>query len=305
MKIQKVLMLSFGILSSLAAAQDKDYSGAELYTRDTQMYGKYEARMLMAADSGIVSSMFLYHNDSYMGGDEPWVEVDIEILGKKPSSFQSNIITGSAESKITSEKHHALTPAANASYHTYGMEWTPTYVSWIIDGVTVRKVMADSNDTYGQVAALIREQGLRFNLWSSESEGWVGRFDESNLPLHQYINWVKVYTYTPGAGENGSDFTLDWTDDFDTFDDNRWATGDWTFDGNRVTMSPENVTVRDGYLVLSLTKAGEEGFQGEVPKDDGSTAIRKKGSSIHSKASRTESYKTFDLIGRYKGQKKK
>ncbi len=305
MKIQKVLMLSFGILSSLAAAQDKDYSGAELYTRDTQMYGKYEARMLMAADSGIVSSMFLYHNDSYMGGDEPWVEVDIEILGKKPSSFQSNIITGSAESKITSEKHHALTPAANASYHTYGMEWTPTYVSWIIDGVTVRKVMTDSNDTYGQVAALIREQGLRFNLWSSESEGWVGRFDESNLPLHQYINWVKVYTYTPGAGENGSDFTLDWTDDFNTFDENRWATGDWTFDGNRVTMSPENVTVRDGYLVLSLTKAGEEGFQGEIPKDDGSTAIRKKGSSIHSKASRTESYKTFDLIGRYKGQKKK
>ncbi len=305
MKIQKVLMLSFGILSSLAAAQDKDYSGAELYTRDTQMYGKYEARMLMAADSGIVSSMFLYHNDSYMGGDEPWVEVDIEILGKKPSSFQSNIITGSAESKITSEKHHALTPAANAGYHTYGMEWTPTYVSWIIDGVTVRKVMTDSNDTYGQVAALIREQGLRFNLWSSESEGWVGRFDESNLPLHQYINWVKVYTYTPGAGENGSDFTLDWTDDFDTFDDNRWATGDWTFDGNRVTMSPENVTVRDGYLVLSLTKAGEEGFQGEVPKDDGSTAIRKKGSSIHSKASRPESFKTFDLIGRYKGQKKK
>ncbi len=305
MKIQKVLMLSIGILSSLAAAQDKDYSGAELYTRDTQMYGKYEARMLMAADSGIVSSMFLYHNDSYLGGEEPWVEVDIEILGKKPTSFQSNIITGSAEKKTMSEKHHALDPAANEGYHTYAMEWTPTYVAWIIDGITVRKTMTDSNDTKGQVAALIREQGLRFNLWSSESEAWVGRFDESHLPLHQYINWVKVYSYTPGAGENGSDFTLAWTDDFDTFDENRWATGDWTFDGNRVTMSPENVTVLDGHLVLSLTKAGEEGFRGEVPKDDGSTAIRKKRTSIHTANAHPESFKTFDLIGRYQGQKKK
>lgn len=304
MKLQKVLMLTAGILSSMAMAQDKDYSGAELYTRDTQMYGKYEARMYMAAGSGIVSSMFLYHNDSYMGGEEPWVEVDIEILGKKPESFQSNIITGTAEKKKTSEKHHALSPAANMGYHTYGMEWTPTYVSWIIDGVTVRKTMTDSNDTKGQVAALIREQGLRFNLWSSESAAWVGAFDESILPVHQYIDWVKVYTYTPGAGENGSDFTLAWTDDFDSFDDSRWATGDWTFDGNRVTMSPENVTIADGHLVLSLTKAGAEGFQGIVPTDT-PTAIRKNNGSIRPTVSHPESLATFDLMGRYKGQKKK
>lgn len=301
MKLTKVLMFTAGILSASAMAQGKDYSGAELYTRDTQMYGKYEARMYMAAGSGIVSSMFLYHNDSYLGGDEPWVEVDIEILGKAPASFQSNIITGTADSKKTSEKHHALSPAANEGYHTYGMEWTPTYVSWIIDGVTVRKTMTDSNDTKGQVAALIREQGLRFNLWSSESEGWVGAFDESILPVHQYIDWVKVYSYTPGAGENGSDFTLAWTDDFNEFDDSRWATGDWTFDGNRVTMSPDNVSIADGHLVLSLTKAGSEGFQGTVPTD----AIRKNNGGIRAGVSRPEYLSTFDLMGRYKGLAKK
>lgn len=301
MKLTKVLMFTAGILSASALAQSKDYSGAELYTRDTQMYGKYEARMYMAAGSGIVSSMFLYHNDSYLGGDEPWVEVDIEILGKAPASFQSNIITGTADSKKTSEKHHALSPAANEGYHTYGMEWTPTYVSWIIDGVTVRKTMTDSNDTKGQVAALIREQGLRFNLWSSESEGWVGAFEESILPVHQYIDWVKVYSYTPGAGENGSDFTLAWTDDFNEFDDSRWATGDWTFDGNRVTMSPDNVSIADGHLVLSLTKAGSEGFQGTVPTD----AIRKNNGGIRAGVSRPEYLSTFDLMGRYKGLAKK
>ncbi|MDD6091037.1 MAG: family 16 glycosylhydrolase [Hallerella succinigenes] len=306
MKFKKVLfMLGLGLLSSTAVAQDKDYSGAELFTNETQMYGKYEARMMMATGSGLVSSMFLYHNDSYMGDPEPWVEVDIEILGKVPNKFQSNIITGNAAKQITSEKHHDLPGNANEGYHTYGMEWTPNYVAWFIDGVQVRKTMTDSNDTKNQVAALIREQGLRFNLWSSEVTSWVGEWNDAILPVHQYINWVKVYTYTPGAGENGSDFTLAWTDDFDTFDDSRWGAGNWTFDKNRVTMSPDNVTVKDGTLILSLTKAGQEGFTGVVPVDTDNTAIRKSKSVKSVGASYPEYLSTFDLIGRYKGEKKR
>lgn len=306
MKFKKVLfMLGIGILSSTAAAQDRDYSGAELFTNETQMYGKYEARMMMATGSGLVSSMFLYHNDSYMGDPEPWVEVDIEILGKVPGKFQSNIITGNAAKKVTSEKHHDLPGNANEGYHTYGMEWTPNYVAWFIDGELVRKTMTDSNDTKGQVAALIREQGLRFNLWSSTVTAWVGEWDDAILPVHQYINWVKVYTYTPGAGENGSDFTLAWTDNFETFDDSRWGAGNWTFDENRVMMSPDNVTVQDGTLILSLTKAGMEGFTGTVPTDSESTAIRKSKSVKSASASHPEYLSTFDLIGRYKGEKKR
>lgn len=301
MKIQKILTtLSVGLLFSTGLAQDKDYSAAELYTRDTWMYGKYEARMKMATGSGLVSSMFLYYNDSYMGSPEPWVEVDIEILGKKPGSFQSNIISGSAEKKVTSEKVHALDGAANEVYHVYGMEWTPTYVAWFIDGNLVRKTMTDSSDAKGQVVNLVREQSLRFNLWSSEATSWVGAFDDSILPVHQYIDWVKVYAYTPGAGEGNSDFTLSWTDDFEAFDDSRWATGNWTFDGNRVTMSPDNVNVQDGHLILSITKVGEEGFSGTVPEDS-TTAIRKQ--ALRSPGiSHPEFLNSFDLIGRYKGK---
>ena len=114
MKIKKILTI---LVFFTAFAFAKDYSGAELYTNETYQYGKFEARMYMAAGSGLVSSMFLYHNDSYMGDPEPWVEVDIEVLGKKPESFQSNIITGNAAKKVTSEKHHTVSPAANAAYH--------------------------------------------------------------------------------------------------------------------------------------------------------------------------------------------
>ena len=90
MKLKKMVIITMGLISSVFA-QDKPYSGAELYTKETSMYGRYEARMYMAAGNGLVSSMFLYYNDSYLGKGEPWVEIDMEVLGKSPSTFQSNI----------------------------------------------------------------------------------------------------------------------------------------------------------------------------------------------------------------------
>jgi len=269
-KISTATLLVMAMAGSISA---KDYSGAELYTSDTWMYGKFEARMKMAAGSGTVSSMFLYHNDSYLGGSEPWVEVDIEILGKNPNSFQSNIITGygpgdgQPDRKVTSEDHHQINPASNESFHTYGMEWTPDYVAWTLDGKVVRKTIKGQNDK-NQVQDLGKKrQGLRFNLWSHEDAGWVGAWNDNILPVYQFINWVKVYKYTPGAGENGSDFTPDWSDDFDTFDNSRWQKGDWTFDGNRVDISPSNIFVKDGMAIIALTKKGQEGFNGQMPTD--------------------------------------
>ena len=258
----KTTLSVLAIAAVATMAQNKAYSGAELYMLEEVQYGKFEARMKMAAISGTVSSMFLYQNGSEIADGRPWVEVDIEVLGKNPNSFQSNIITGKAGAQKTSEKHHAVEPAADQAFHTYCIEWTPNYVRWTVDGQEVRKTEG------GQVSQLTGTQGLRFNLWSSESADWVGPFEESKLPIFQFINWVKVYKYTPNAGPDGSDFTLDWTDNFDTFDSGRWGKGDWTFDGNRVDLTDKNIYSRDGMLILALTRKGEENFNGQVPKDN-------------------------------------
>lgn len=268
-----------------------DYNGAELFTRETFQYGRFEARMHMAAASGLVSSMFLYYNDSYKGLPEPWREVDIEVLGKSPESFQSNIITGHLKSKVTSEKHHSVSPMAHQIYHTYAIEWTPDSVAWYLDGVQVRKStdqqVIDLND---------KEQNLRFNLWIADIPEWVGDFDPSSLPRHQFINWVKVYNYNPIPDAQGNHFTLAWQDDFDSFDDTRWSTANWTFPDNLVDFTPNNVNVQDGTLILSLTTTEAPGFSGIIPPDDGTLnvrPIRTPPSSLQNKPVRW-----FDLMGR-------
>ena len=252
----------------------KDYCGAELYSTGVVKYGRFDIRMRTISGSGTVSSFFLYYNESYVGNPEPWREVDIEVLGKSTNVFQSNIITGNAASKTTSEKLHTFNNLSN-DYHTYGLEWTPNYIAWFFDGVEVRRTTG-SQATECQ----LKEMSYRLNLWISDAPEWVGAFNPSILPVYQYINWIKYSKYTPGSGTNGTDFTFEWQDDFDTFNSSRWAKGDWTFDGNLVDFSQNNIVVKDGYCVICLTRTGSTGFTGEVPKDHTTSIINNRPAGV-------------------------
>ncbi|WP_437729745.1 family 16 glycosylhydrolase [Sorangium sp. So ce1335] len=240
-------------VSSTAAA--KPYKGAEIYSTQAQLHGRIEVRMRMARGSGILSTFFTYKDGSEMSGAF-WEEIDIEVFGKGDArSWQSNIITGMG-TRVTSEGVHPTNVSLADGYHTYTLEWTPDYVAWSLDGTEVKRT------TGRQVADLKNPQSLRFNTWASDAVEWVGPFEESALPQHQFVNWIKYYRYNNGA------FELAWQDDFDSFDTGRWSKADWTFDGNRVDFDPQNVTVKDGVLVLSLTREGQTGFTGAVPRDE-------------------------------------
>ncbi len=223
-----------------------NYYGAEIYSKETFKYGRFEAKMKMAYAPGCISSMFLYYNDSYVGGGKPWNELDIEVIGKDQLGFQSNIITGNSSRKVTSEQKHSLSYPVNEDYHVYVMEWTPDYVAWLVDGKEVRRTeVGDSKD---QIASLVENQSLRFNLWASSSTSWVGTLNSKDIPVTQYIDYVKVYSYD----EESKSFAELWTDDFDEFSSTRWGRGNWKME--LVTEKIANVVVEDGNLQLRLTK---------------------------------------------------
>ena len=223
-----------------------NYYGAELYTKSSFKYGRFEAKMKMAYGSGCISSMFLYYNDSYKGGSEPWNEIDIEVIGKSSTGFQSNIISGSSSSKVTSEQIHTLDSRVDEDFHLYVMEWTPEYGAWYVDGKEVRR--NNVGESKKQVDVLTKNQSLRFNLWMSGDPGWVGIVSTKSVPCTQYIDYVKVSSYN----EETKEFSELWTDDFDSFDSSRWSRGDWSM--GLALEKPANVVVEDGVLQLKLTK---------------------------------------------------
>ena len=232
------------------------FYGAELTGLEKFKYGRFEARMKMAATSGTVSSMFLYYNESYLKKEEPWNEIDIEILGKDPTKWQSNIITREGDPTITktttSEVIHPFNYDATNEFHLYAIIWTPEYIAWEVDSVEVRRdTLGMSRGTHAdgdQVKFMTEEQTLRFNLWSSNSTSWVGKFTPENLPIEQHIDYVRVYSYN----EATKDFTLSWQDDFDgvALDYSRWSEGNWEME--RVQYRDLNIRVENGYAKLRL-----------------------------------------------------
>lgn len=251
------LVVCFSLL--VIALKAKEFKGAEIYSKETWKYGKVDIRMRMATGGGILSTFFTYKDGSEKPGAF-WEEIDIEVLGKgRAHVMQSNIISGNP--RETSEELHRGDSSFAAGYHTYTLEWTPEYVAWSIDGVQVRKTEGE------QVKQLTSAQSFRMNIWVAEWVDWVGEFLGGTIPQYQFVNWISYAKYTPGSGDNGSDFTADWRDDFDKFDDKRWAKADWTFDGNLVDFSPDNVVVKSGYLILGLTYETKTGFKGIVPVD--------------------------------------
>jgi len=245
---------------------DYNYYGAELTGRDQFTYGRFEARMKMVSIPGSVSSMFLYYDPSYLLADEPWNEIDIEILGKNPGEWQSNLITREPNvinpdgtekknSKQTSEFVTGFGFDATADFHLYAMIWTPEYISWEIDSVEVRRDVygMEHKTTHDQVAYMTKEQSLRFNLWAAKSAAWVGKFTGAELadgPQEQVIDYVRVYKYDVAT----KTFTVDWQDDFEgtALDPTHWSAGDWNME--KTDLSEDNVVVEGGYCKLRMTR---------------------------------------------------
>jgi len=234
----------------------KPYKGAEIYSADSTKYGRYVMRMRMAEGSGVLSTFFTYKNGSEVSG-ALWEEIDIEVLGKNDAyQMQSNIIIGPP--RQTTEGLHTAAQSLADDYHTYVLEWTPEYVAWFIDGQQVRKINGGNF-----VSSLINPQSMRFNIWASTSESWVGAFNSSILPVYQFVNYMEYYAYNSTT----KNFTFSWRDDFNSFDSNRWSKADWTFDGNYVDFDPANVVIQNGTLILALTTENAKGFSGTVPVD--------------------------------------
>lgn len=234
-----ILLLLFASLFA-----QKPYRGAEVFSREKVLYGKFEMSMKMIKGSGMLSTFYTIRQGSEQD-DNYWAELDIEVLGKNNAEIMStNIFTnGDNGNLIQSPKEIHLDYSLADDFHTYILEWTPDYVAWFIDGVELRR------DTGDVVNDLNEAQGYRFNSWISCSPGWVGPIDKSALPRHQYIDWIEYSSYN----ESTEDFTWEWRDDFDSFNTTRWSKANWTFYCNEVDFVSENVSVEDGNLVLALT----------------------------------------------------
>ncbi|MBH10660.1 MAG: hypothetical protein CMG74_10000 [Candidatus Marinimicrobia bacterium] len=233
----------------------KPYRGAEYRTINTFQYGRFEGRMKTAGSSGVVSSFFTIRDfwAEGLSDTENWSEIDFEGLGNQNNSIQTNIITAY-------ETHHEQlisTPFnPHAGFNNYAFEWTPDYISFFINDSMIQY---DSNSYIG---TMNYPQKIMMNIWQPIWENWVGEFDESSLPVYAFYDWVKYYSYTPGSGNYGSEnnFSFEWADDFNSFDESRWQKATHTWSANNAQFIQENAVFLYGHLILCLTDDSTSGY---------------------------------------------
>lgn len=156
------------------------YSGGEFRSREFYGYGRYEVSMKAIKNDGVVSSFFTYTGPS---DNNPWDEIDVEILGKDTTKVQFNYFTDSAGNH---EYMHDLGFDAAEDFHTYAFEWYEDRIVWYVDGTEVHRATENIPVT---------ESKIMMNAWCGKGvDGWLNAFDDTNLPLTAEYEWIR---FTP------------------------------------------------------------------------------------------------------------
>ncbi|MCR5717644.1 MAG: glycoside hydrolase family 16 protein [Oscillospiraceae bacterium] len=162
------------------------YSGAEYRTNEFYGYGYYETSMQAIKNDGVVSSFFTYTGPS---DNNPWDEIDIEILGKDTTKVQLNYYK---DGQGGHEYMYDLGFDASEGFHTYGFDWQPDHITWYVDGKEAYTMRGDMPKTPGKIM---------MNTWPGVSDpnnkdnviDWLKKYD-GNTPISAHYQWATYNT---------------------------------------------------------------------------------------------------------------
>ena len=176
--------------------------GVEMRSAKTLTYGKVSARMRFASGSGVVSGLVLFYTP-YPNCN--WNEIDIEHLGSSSNTSQLNcqVYLGTPVANCTTSVSPTQDPKlvdlgvnAEADFHQYDIEWTPSGVKTFIDGTLLR--------TWTTHADLLQlPETILFTIWASSAASWAGPLTSTSAPTSAEVDWIKVYDWTGGDAAHG------------------------------------------------------------------------------------------------------
>jgi hypothetical protein len=245
-------------------------------------YGRWELRCRYMGLNGVVNCLVLVADGAEGSNPStgPWQEYDMEICGNNPDHIQTvlHINRTGGNSEFTTGRGGGFDAyeGFNLEFHTFACEWTPEYVTWEVDGEVYRKSeridgrIHDFQWPVGEPDSEPKEvvhdydwiemwanDSLRcaFDAWecSGDLEGWCGLWEPVNDGSAIFYCFFRHYIYTPGEGPNGSNFTLEFSEDYDgtELDTTVWA--------------PYGCELRGGFAIGSFGAP----YTDELPEDLG------------------------------------
>lgn len=167
----------------------KPYSAAEVRTRVPFLYGRFRTRARFASGNGVVSAFWGFY-DHYSMSSGSTVENQIVIESGIASRSSEPELRYAFDVPVDKPEPRSYFPGfdPSADFHEVGFDWTPSEVTFFVDG---RAELAVS----GQTAEQLREyQRLLLSAYPSGA-GWVTPFESSQLPITAEFDWVEISEY--------------------------------------------------------------------------------------------------------------
>jgi hypothetical protein len=164
-------------------------------------YGRYEVRYKAPIENGtmpassygnFLSTMFTFRTPKW----SKWRELDLELEANIKNKVAYNVVNADNAGGYPGGDSGNLAPANVPNYscqdmHTYAIEWTPTKVTWYVDGVALR-----SNLNTAPGIPVISAK-IMMNLWVFGGNGDVpfGNTTRNVYPFFATYEWFRFYKW--------------------------------------------------------------------------------------------------------------
>lgn len=187
------------ITSRKEAYQGSQYTSARLLTkgRFSQRYGRFEARVQLPRGQGLWPAFWLLGADVDAVGWPACGEIDVmEYRGQDPTRVTGSLHGPgySGGGAITGSQALAGGAGFDADFHVFGLEWSPDWIAWTLDGA-VWQVVTPSSLPAGARWAFDHPFFILLNV--AVGGNYVGAADPSVLPAQTLVDWVRVYEEDP------------------------------------------------------------------------------------------------------------
>jgi beta-glucanase (GH16 family) len=144
-----------------------------------QKYGKWQVRMRAEQGHGVSLCLLLWNSDGSWPPEADFAE---------DNGAERNVIYGTYWNTLGASRGAAM-PIDSTQWHVYEVEWTPTKLTYRIDGVEY--FSATENLPTAPMVLCIQTQA-----WDVGSTNiWETLLDETTpATVNMYVDWVKVFS---------------------------------------------------------------------------------------------------------------
>jgi beta-glucanase (GH16 family) len=162
-----------------------DYMSARLDTKGkcTQEYGLFEARIKLPTGQGLWPAFWMEGSDVNQVQSPAAGEIDvIEVNNKNPDTIEAFLHAPAKNYGAYLRVQDSL----SSGYHVYAINWTPTGISFLVDGRRYGHVDAYEGWPFDQPFFIILDLAV--------GGTWPGPPNASTkFPAHMDVSWIHVY----------------------------------------------------------------------------------------------------------------